>query len=242
MKKIFKFILVILVLGVFVFLYFKYQKEKITEVPNVFNNLDKKELCFALFSTPNENGLFDKYTLRIILDGDKANGELNFVPGEKDSKTGEIGGTVGPFDQTTMTRTADLWWFNYGEGISAQEQIKIILGENNASIGAGELIDRGAGVYVYKEPNNLHWGLNFPSVSCLDLAERTNVGGYLKDNISTLSPVKAVMGGTWYIFSVVIDLEKNSGTVVYEDGHVQEKRNFTYITNEKREIQSLTIY
>ena len=73
------------------------------------------------------------------------------------------------------------------------------------------------------------------------LTERENVENYLSDNISTLSPVKAVLGGTWYVLASTIDLEKKSGTVTYEDGHIQEKKNFTYTVNEKGEVVSLII-
>jgi len=75
----------------------------------------------------------------------------------------------------------------------------------------------------------------------LDLVERASVESYLKENISELSPVKAVLGGTWYVVSSTINLEKNSGTVTYEDGHIQEKKNFSYTTNEKGEVVNLTI-
>lgn len=70
---------------------------------------------------------------------------------------------------------------------------------------------------------------------------KQNVENYLRENISKLSPVKTVLGGTWYVISITTDLEKNSGTVTYEDGHIQEIKNFVYITNDKGEIVSLTI-
>jgi hypothetical protein len=74
-----------------------------------------------------------------------------------------------------------------------------------------------------------------------DLTERENVESYLRNNINTLSPVKTVLGGTWYILVAMIDIEKKSGIVTYEDGHIQEKKNFTYSVNEKREVINLTI-
>lgn len=77
-----------------------------------------------------------------------------------------------------------------------------------------------------------------PNVS-VDIKQ--NVENYLRENISKLSPVKAVLGGTWYVVSSTIDVEKNSGTVVYEDGHIQKTKNFSYTTNEKGEVMSLTI-
>ena len=70
---------------------------------------------------------------------------------------------------------------------------------------------------------------------------KQNVENYLRENISKLSPVKAVLGGTWYVVSVTTDLEKNSGTVTYEDGHIQEVKNFSYTANDKGEVVTLII-
>jgi len=78
-------------------------------------------------------------------------------------------------------------------------------------------------------------------ISYSDLNEKENVESYLRSNIATLSPVKAVLGGTWYVVSMTLDFEKNSGTVTYKDGHVQEKKNFIYTINEKREVVGMTI-
>jgi hypothetical protein len=64
--------------------------------------------------------------------------------------------------------------------------------------------------------------------SCEDLSEREAVEEILWKNINTLSPVKAVLGGTFYVVSMDLDLAKNKGLVTYEDGHVQEKREFSY--------------
>jgi putative hemolysin len=75
-----------------------------------------------------------------------------------------------------------------------------------------------------------------------DLTEKANAENYLRENISKLSPVKAVLGGTWYILSVTVDVEKNSGTVIYEDGHLQETKNFSYTADEKGEVTSALIY
>jgi hypothetical protein len=78
-------------------------------------------------------------------------------------------------------------------------------------------------------------------VVATDQVEQINVENYLRSNISKLSPVPAVLGGTWYVTSFTIDLGKKSGTVEYEDGHIQETKDFSYITNEKREVVSLAI-
>ena len=234
-KNIIIGIILLIILGI---VYFTNKKEVVAPV---ITDIKPIELCFAQISQPNERGFHDEYTLRLLLNGEKVTGELNFLPGEKDSKVGKLEGTIGPVDRIMMARTANLWWDTFGEGISAKEELLIIFGEGTASLGAGELVDRGDGVYIYKDSANLQYSFSLTDVSCLDLTERENVKNYLKSNITTLSPVKAVLGGTWYVLTVNLDLEKNSGTVTYEDGHIQEKKNFSYTTNEKQEIISLTI-
>ncbi len=244
MKKTLIIVLIIgVVFGVFYFLTKKeaVAPEVIPPVTAVEDTEGKRELCFAKFSTPDSNGFYDRYTLRLILDGEKATGELNFLPAEKDSKTGEIEGTVSAVDPKMMARTASLWWFTFAEGMSAKEELKIIFGEGTASVGLGEMKDRGDGVYVYKDPKNISYKLELNDVACMDLQERANVEVFLRENISELSPVKAVLGGTWYVVSMVIDLKNNSGTVTYEDGHLLEKKSFSYTVNDQGEIMSLTI-
>ena len=98
----------------------------------------------------------------------------------------------------------------------------------------GIIIIIGAGFLFFKSPALAP----APNV-VVDIKQ--NVENYLRENISTLSPVKAILGGTWYVVSATVDLEKNSGIVVYEDGHIQETKNFSYTTNQKGEVVSLTI-
>jgi hypothetical protein len=53
--------------------------------------------------------------------------------------------------------------------MSAQEQVKIIFGEGVASVGFGEMVDRGDGVYVYKDPKNIKYTLELNDVACSNL-------------------------------------------------------------------------
>jgi hypothetical protein len=140
-----------------------------------------------------------------------------------------------------MTRTADLWWYASAEGMNVKEQLKIIFGEGTAGVGMGEMVDRGDGVYVYKDLKNISYTLSLTDVACADLVERANVENYLVDSIADLSPVKPVLGGSWYVVSMTVNLEKNTGVVVYEDGHVQENRTFSYAVDEKENVISMII-
>ena len=188
------------------------------------------DLCFAEFGEPNERGLSDRYTLRMSIDNEKDTvaGELNFFPAEKDSKFGKFDGTVTEVDKIAMARTVNAWWSAQAEGMENKEELKIIFGEGTASVGFGEMVDNGDGVYVYKDPENIFYTLELNDVSCGELGERASVESYIRENISTLSPVDAVLGGTWYVVSIWIDSTNKSGSVVYEDGHIQEIRDFTY--------------
>ncbi len=203
------------------------------------------ELCFAKIGTPNERGFYDKYTLRMLLSGEggvNATGELKFLPAEKDSKVGKFEGTVSAVDKKMMARTADLWWNSLAEGMREKEELKIIFGEGVANIGLG-LMDyrKEDNTVVYKNPNEINYSLALNDVACSDITERENVESYLRANIGTLSPVKAVLGGNWNVLTYTVDLGKNTGTVTYEDGHIQEKKNFSYTINEKSEVQSMTL-
>lgn len=59
---------------------------------------------------------------------------------------------------------------------------------------------------------------------------------YLKNNISTLSPEKEVLGGTYYVTKFT-DTDNNSGIVEYEDGHNAYKAKVFYSMDAKRGIQ-----
>lgn len=192
---------------------------------------EKVDLCFGQFSSPNERGFSDKYTLRVSIDNAKqeVTGEMKFLPAEKDSKVGEFSGSISSVDKVSMSREINAWWKTFAEGMEATEELKIIFGEGVASVGFGEMqYNEMENVYEYKDPENINYSLELTDISCSDLDEREAVEKYIKENISTLSPSKAVLGGTWYVISVFVDANLNSGSVIYEDGHIQESGDFTY--------------
>src|SRR3989344_4461819 len=182
------------------------------------------EFCFAMFKDSPDSEFTDKYTLRMKLAGQDAEGELRLLPAEKDGLIGKFTGTVGAVDKVAMSRTADLVWETEGEGMTAKQELRIIFGATQASLGFGEMAPREDGVYVYKDPAKVDYSFTLGSVPCAELNEREAVEKYLWEKIVTLSPIAPALGGNWYVVSAELDLEKNSGTVTYEDGHIQEKR------------------
>jgi hypothetical protein len=53
-----------------------------------------------------------------------------------------------------------------------------------------------------------------------------DVESYVRTHISTLSPEKEVLGGTFYVTNIV--LGEGRGIVTYEDGHNAYTADFTY--------------
>lgn len=58
-----------------------------------------------------------------------------------------------------------------------------------------------------------------------------SVEDYVTQNISTLSPVKEVLGGKFYVTK--IEAHGGAGTVYYEDGHNAYTADFTYNASEQ---------
>ncbi|KKU49591.1 MAG: hypothetical protein UX71_C0010G0001 [Parcubacteria group bacterium GW2011_GWA1_47_10] len=175
---------------------------------------EAQELCFLKFEDSLDSDFEDKYTLRMNLEGQKAAGELRMLPAEKDA-------LIGKFEGAITGNTANIVWSMEGEVGTAQEELVITLGEAEASI-----------------PK---YSLALPKILCAELNEREAVEKYLWEKIVTLSPIAPALGGNWYVVSAELDLEKNSGTVTYEDGHIQEKRDFTYVLKADGAVESLTI-
>lgn len=125
------------------------------------------QLCFYQ-KTLGANGLSDVAWLKMNLLGDKVTGEFRNLPAEKDKKVGTFEGTVGKVDPYMMGRVADVWWNSMAEGMQVKEQLKITFGEGSAQVGFGEMVDRGDGVYVYKTPDKLFYGLSMIDVVCDD--------------------------------------------------------------------------
>ena len=59
-----------------------------------------------------------------------------------------------------------------------------------------------------------------------DTGRYMDIESYVKNDISTLSPVKEQLGGTFYVTE--IETKDGTGTVSYEDGHNAYTADFTY--------------
>jgi hypothetical protein len=224
------FIVFLIVAGVF---FFKNQKAISPDVSDkeIQNQQvsagETRSLCY-LYSKKTDRNFYDAAWLRLDLNGEKVTGEFYNLPAEKDTKVGKFSGTVGALDQQKMARTADVWWDSLGEGMKVTEELLIDFGDGSASVGFGEMVDRGDGVYIYKDKSNITYRTDLNQIACEDLGEKLAVEKYVKDNIKTIATNNAVLGGSWYVLDVNVVPSVKSGEVLYEDGHIQSSASFKY--------------
>jgi hypothetical protein len=128
---------------------------------------EAKEFCYIY---NNEAG--DSVSLKVAIkdDGVNISGDLSIIPAQKDKKTGTFVGTVTPIDPDSITRTATLMWEASAEGVTNTEELSIIFGQSVASVGFGEMKDRGDGVYVYANREAISYSLNLQQTDCSDSA------------------------------------------------------------------------
>lgn len=252
LKQTILIILILLIIGIVTWSIY-YKKENITPfvvVPEEkieIIDLPKQEeqkvisLCYYM-EDKTASGFYDVAWLKINTMGsisDKVTGEFQNLPAEKDSKVGIFEGTVGPVDQKIMARNASVWWNSSAEGMSVKEELAIQFGEGSATVGFGEMIDRGDEVYIYKDKKNLTYIKSISQVDCEFLDEKLFTEKYIKDNIKTIATNNPVLGGSWYVISVMANTSTQTAEVIYEDGHIQNKANLTYKYTKKP--QNITI-
>ncbi|HNW71907.1 MAG TPA: hypothetical protein PKZ36_03120 [Candidatus Paceibacterota bacterium] len=234
MKKIFIIIFIVIVLIFAGYLILKNQEQKNNvDVPNQTDNavISEKNLCFY-YSKRTIRGFYDEVWLRLNILGEKVTGEFMSYLAEKDSKTGDFEGTVGPAGENTKRQLASVWWNSFGEGMNVKEELLIEFGDDVAYTMGGEMVDRGDGVYIYKDKTKLSYnsGYTLNSISCESLDKILKVEKYVSENINSISTEKPVLGGSWHVLSAGVESTgTNSGFVMYEDGHIQEKAIFNYV-------------
>jgi hypothetical protein len=102
--------------------------------------------------------------------GDKVAGEFNWLPKEKDKKTGVFLGTVSGVDPVTMDRRVNAIWDASAEGMTNKEELVIKFGKGIASPGFGAMVNSDSGVYIYSDPAHISYDLNLSQTDCGDAA------------------------------------------------------------------------
>lgn len=151
-------------------IYFIIQKKPVVSPDPVVANPEPVMMCYQ-YSKKMPSGFSDKAVLKMTLSGpggSQVTGEYKNLPAEKDSKSGTFTGTVGPMDPKISARTADVWWNSMAEGMRVTEQLKIVFGDGSAAAQFGEMVDRGDGTYVYKDPAHLTNGFQMSQTDCVN--------------------------------------------------------------------------
>lgn len=166
MKKI---ITILGIVGIIIIAVFVFQKNQQSS-PVISESPTPKpiSLCYRY-----ENTLPSGFSDRALLimnftgtGGTNLTGEYRNYPAESDSKVGTFTGTAGPMIPAISARIADVWWDSFAEGMRVTEQLRIVFGEGSAAAQFGEMVDRGDGVYVYKDVTNLTSGFQMNQVDC----------------------------------------------------------------------------
>jgi hypothetical protein len=125
------------------------------------------KLCFY-GATKTNSGLSDVSLAVLNISGNQVTGKFNYLPAEKDRKIGTFSGTVGAVDKIAMARTADVIWNVSAEGMTAQEQLRIVFGEGTAQAGFGEMVQGENTIWNYKDVSKLSYGQIMTDVDCND--------------------------------------------------------------------------
>lgn len=164
-KNLYIPLIVILIALVIIFARNKPAAEVSREPNNQNTASDVRDLCYIW----NSEGGDSISLLMYIKNGTEVSGSFNWLPYEKDKKTGPIEGTAGQVDPKAMARTADLVWTATQEGITHPEQLFVKFGEGNAAAGFGTMIEKN-GMYIYSDPKQIKYEPNLQQTNCDDLA------------------------------------------------------------------------
>jgi hypothetical protein len=126
-------------------------------------NATTKNLCYVW---ETKDG--DKAQISLAILNTSVTGTFNWLPFEKDKKTGPFVGTVSVVDPKTGSQTISGWWTASAEGVKTTEEIKLHFNDKFASVGFGEMKDRGDGTYVYVHPEALSYVPSFYAIDCSD--------------------------------------------------------------------------
>lgn len=162
-------ILILTVISIFIIVRY-FPKSTVQDTASVETNTPI-DMCY-FYEKETTAGLFDRSWVILSIVGSDVTGEFYSIPAEKDAKTGSFVGNVGPVKQQSMSRTASLLWNSSAEGVNVQEQLAIEFGDGSAVALYGEMVDRGDGIYMYKDTNALTPGFNMWQIDCMQLIEK----------------------------------------------------------------------
>ncbi len=103
-------------------------------------------------------GTPDSLYIRLDVVGELANGVYDWIPGEKDSKTGTFTGTLENGLVTAL--------YTYeAEGMTAKEEVLFKIEPDGLRIGSGELME-SEGIWLFKDKSKAEFGPLVQAVAC----------------------------------------------------------------------------
>lgn len=237
------FIIIILVFFIFWNYYSNKENKKINQLSNKpLEEIESPEIISACYyeNKKTDRNFYDVFWLKINVKDNNVTGEYQSLPAEKDSKVGNFTGVISPEIKDEISKTANVWWNSLAEGMEVTEELLISFDEDKASILMGDMYDRGDGVYIYRDKNQIRYKQNMQIVDCLWLDEKIEVEKYLLKNISKIAVNEPVLGGTWYVLSVYVNPTTKTGEVLYEDGHIQSEGIFNYSYDAKTKMINIS--
>jgi hypothetical protein len=178
-------------------------------------------------SDKTSRGLYDRAWLTLAVTGTNVTGEFRNLPAETDSKVGTFTGTIAKDPNGTDT-IASVWWNSMAEGMNNTEELQLKYNDTKAQALFAEMVDRGDGVYVYKDKTKGVYTPSMSVINCDSLTELLSVEKFIRDNIQTIATNKPTLGGTWEVRQVVVDPQTHTATISYEDGHIQSQGKVDY--------------
>ncbi len=193
------------------------------------NNDNDEPIAYCYYQgKKTDRNFYDNFWMKIYIRDNNITGEYQSRPAEKDSKIGEFSGIILDQQDNPNSKTANVWWDSFAEGMNVTEELLISFDDKQSKILMGDMEDRGDGVYVYVDKSIIRYQLEMDNVPCDWLNEKLVVEQYVYDNISSLAVNKPVLGGTWHALSVFVNPTDKVGEVMYEDGHIQSIASFLY--------------
>jgi len=212
MKKTFIYITIfIVILAVVIILINERNKKLLT--PITAKESQTTEMCYEYLEQTSRTFADQAWIKMTILDNN-ITGEYQNLPAEKDSRTGKINGAIVEIDSKINKRTALVNWDSFIEGMNEAKQLKIEFDENDAVALDG-----------------LTQGLKMSRIDCVLQEDKNIIEKYVRDNIKNIITEKPVLGGSWYAVIIKVNPYSKTGTVTYEDGHIQGEANFSYFRN-----------
>lgn len=237
MKKIIIITLIVIILGAVAFAVWGRKNPDAILNDNLLNEQKTRQICYYR-STKNTSGIYDTAWLKLNIEGQNTTGEFTYLPAEKDSKRGTFEGSIAQSDNRFGVR-ADVVWTAQGEGVENKEELIIDFDDEKATVGFGEMINRGDGIYVYKDKANLSYSDPMDPVDCDTLNEKLFVENYLRENIKQIAKNEPVLGGQWYLVQAEVNPISNTAAITYEDGHILSEAKIIYTYT--KEPQSITV-